>query len=240
MKLKEILTPSLSDVRKPSVPLVTVSADSEFCQEILAKGWLTEAQMRHAAMRYQLGKSRSGKTIYWMIDEQGHVRDGRIGTSWVSQMLKAREPLLLKDWHACHCLFGMQLKTREAQESVLLGRAQGGGKAPIAVVERELTAVVMSELLPDYTWMAAMYPANLTPESLMPLRNRSVTLFPHTDSSMDNYMAFLELADLLRRECQMEITVSSVLEDNATPEQKERCIDLLDFILVPHGDADLS
>ena len=35
--------------------------------------------MAHAAERYRLGKSKKGKPIFWMIDERGIVRDGRIG-----------------------------------------------------------------------------------------------------------------------------------------------------------------
>ena len=67
MKLKEILTPSFRDCHRGSAPVAVASDDSDFCHEAVAKGWLTKEQMRHAAMRYQLGRSRSGKTIYWMI-----------------------------------------------------------------------------------------------------------------------------------------------------------------------------
>ena len=215
MKLKEILTPSLLDFRKPSCPLITVSADSESCQEILAKGWLTQAQMHHAAKRYLLGKSRSGKTIYWMVDKQGRVRDGHIGTAWVSQMLRAREPGLLRDWQVRHCLFGSHL---------------AGGRN-IAVVESEKSAVILSELLPEHTWLATVYPANLTPENLMSLQDCSVTLFPHTDTTMSNYVNHLEFARLMKDCYGMDVEVSPVLEDHATPEQKQRGVDLLGYLL---------
>ena len=66
--------------------------DADFCQEVVAKGWLSEAQMAHAAERYRLGKSKNGKPIFWMIDERGIVRDGRIGDTWVSMIFKRRYP----------------------------------------------------------------------------------------------------------------------------------------------------
>ena len=118
MKIRDILTPSFRSVCTPQegVPSIVERCradDSDFCREVVAKGWLTEEQMARAAMRYRLGKSKSGRCIFWMIDELGIVRDGHIlgaGTQgWVSVMLKARAPKLLRDWHANHCLFGQHL-----------------------------------------------------------------------------------------------------------------------------------
>ena len=116
MKLREILTPSFTALRQElgilerRRPMVEEcrADDSDFCQEVVSRGWLTEEQMHHAAERYQLGKSRSGRCIFWMIDRQGRVRDGHIGDQWVTEMLKARAPQLLGHWHAEHCLFGLE------------------------------------------------------------------------------------------------------------------------------------
>ena len=111
MLLKELLSPTLKDFRKEREPMVVTTADSEWCQETVTKGWLSEEQMHHAAERYRLGKSRSGKTIFWMIDDLGFVLDGHIGEAWASTMLKTREPKLLSHWHPRHCLFGLHLLT---------------------------------------------------------------------------------------------------------------------------------
>lgn len=110
-KLNEILSPSFKDFHHTSDhhPMIQVAYDSDLCQEVIAKGWLSEAQMRHAAERYRLGRSRSGKCIYWMIDEMMQVRDGHLGDAWVSQLLKAREPELLRWFLPRHCLFGLHL-----------------------------------------------------------------------------------------------------------------------------------
>lgn len=75
MKLKDILSPSFKDYQKPMMPMVVVDYDSDLCREVVANGWLSEEQMHHAAERYRLGRSKSGKTIYWMIDEMNQVRD---------------------------------------------------------------------------------------------------------------------------------------------------------------------
>ena len=109
MKLRDILSPSFRDYRRPHTPLVVVATDSDFCRETVDSGVLTAEQMAHAAARYRLGKSKSGRCIFWMIDEAGKVRDGRIGNEWVSAMMEAREPVLLKECRTVHCLYGLHL-----------------------------------------------------------------------------------------------------------------------------------
>ena len=223
MKLKHCLTPSFRQLReelglkepsKISIIEQCRADDSDVCLEIVARGILSEEQMHRAAERYRLGKSRSGKAIYWMIDERGICLDGHIGDTWVSEILKTREPVLLKNWHAAHCLFGLQLL----------------GDKTICIVEQERTALIMSEMYPQYLWMATVCPTNFTIDMFAPLRGRSVILFPHTDFTMTNYIAWLETADQARRLYSLDISVSDVLERNANEEQKKREIDIADFL----------
>lgn len=199
--------------------------DSDDCREIIAKGMLSAEQLHHAAERYRLGKSRSGKTIYWMIDERQRVLDGHIGDRWASQMLKAREPTLLSHWCVTHCLFGLHLLTTPTEED-------GGAHRtpPVAIVETERSAVILSELFPEQVWMAGVTVANFTIDKLEPLRGRKVILCPSTDDTMTNYVAWLEMADMARRCYHLDISVSNVLEEHATPDQKRREIDLVDFL----------
>ena len=229
MRISEILTPSFRALRqelglpRPAKAVVQVSADSDFCREVVARGWLTEEQMAHAAERYRLGRSKSGRCIFWMIDEMGRVYDGHIGNSWVSAMLKAREPKLLKDWHTEHCLLGLhQLKNEKIKELK--------NKTSVAVVESERSAVILSEVLPEYIWMASVYPMNLNVRTLQPLCGRRVELFPPTDETGETFLAWVEVADQARRMLQLDVSVSKVLEERATEEQKRRKIDLIGFL----------
>jgi hypothetical protein len=48
---------------------------------------------------------------------------------------------------------------------------------------------------------------------------------------MSTYIFFLEYAQLVRSRYNIELSIDSTLEYNATAEQKERCIDLLNFII---------
>jgi len=237
-RLNDILPPSFRSLGKntPDPQLVVVSHDSDFCRDVVAKGWLTEKQMRHAADSYRLGKSRSGKCIYWMIDELGRIRDGRLGDTWVSRLLKTREPEILKEFHARHCLFGLHLlchtdRTEATEKPYDPCHSLSSSNIPVSIVEREESAVILSELLPESLWMAYSYAANMSPELLEPLQGCTVTIYPRTDPLMNTYTAFLEFANDVRRLYDIDITIDDVLEEHATPEQKERHIDLLDFIM---------
>ena len=48
--------------------------------------------------------------------------------------------------------------------------------------------------------------------------------------SASTYLFFLDLAEAVRQRYDIHISVASILEDLATPPQKDRCIDLLDFL----------
>jgi hypothetical protein len=225
MKLKEILSPSFNDFKKPRKPMITVSTDSDFCREVVARGWLTEEKMHHAAARYRLGKSRSGRTIFWMIDERGICRDGHIGEAWVSQMLKAREPKLLQFWHAEHSLFGLHLLSHtdltDPTDLSIVHYPLSISAVPISVkiseicvpnkticvVEAEKRAVILSELYPQYLWLATVYPVNLTPKALKPLKGHRVILLPPADPTGETYVFWLEIATHARRLYHLDISV---------------------------------
>ena len=220
-KLSEVLLPSLKELEKqlgtpPELMPVVPSTDSDFCHEAISHGWLTEQQVAHAVERYRLGRSKSGRCIYWMIDEKGVVRDGHIGDSWVWLMMKRREPELLKDTYARHCLFGQHLLA--------------GNEQPVCIVEKERSAVVLSELFPQSIWLASAYASNLDFTAFEPLKGHPVTLCPHTDDTMSNYITHLELADMVRESLGINVAVTDFLEDQASPEQKSREVDLMEFL----------
>ena len=227
-------------VPDPLMVTATRSDDSDFCRETVAKGWLTEEQMAHAAERYRLGRSRSGKCIFWMIDELGRVHDGRIGDSWVSMMLRSRKPELLRYWQSSHCLFGLHLLD-PLSLPLFMGRTLASPKqgrlGGVSVVEREESAVILSEVLPEQVWMATGPPTDFTIDMLLPLRGHPIMVFPPTDPTMSNFVFWLEMADQARRQYHLDIEVNPLLEDNASAEEKERKIDIAEFICATKRDA---
>ena len=202
----------------PSMKMVEAcrAEDFEFFQPWIATGRLTVEQMHRAAARYHLGKTRSGQTIFWMIDEMRDPQDAHIAPdTWISTCLKRRQPLL-RYWRPAHCLFGLHLL---------------GMEKPVAIVESEASAVVLSELFPESLWMAHVTMSHLEPERFAPLQGRAVTFYPRTDLTGSSYLFFEDFAAYLRQRYNLQVTVVSLLEDHATDQQKERGIDILGFIL---------
>ena len=205
------------DMMLPSMPMVEAcrADDFDFFQPFIEAGMLTVEQMHHAAQRYHLGKTKSGQPIYWMITEMMDPLDAHIGNGWISDALKKREPT--------HCLFGLHLLSEQ--------RTVNSEQLTIAVVEAEKTAVILSELFPETLWMAYATMPHLMPDFLAPLQDCRVTFYPRTDNTMSNYLFFLDYAKLVGKRYNIDIKVDKTLENHATEDQKERGIDLLDFLL---------
>ena len=206
-----------TDFVLPSMKMVEAcrANDFDFFQPFIAAGKLTEEQMHRASERYRLGKTKSGQPIFWMIDDMLMPLDARIGNVWISTLLKRREPLL-RYWYPTHCLFGQHLLSSYLKS--------------VAIVESEASAVVLSELFPESIWMAYATTSRLTPKLFAPLEGRTVTFYPRTDPTLSTYLFFEQLADLTRRQYDIDLAVDSTLEDYATASQKERCVDILEFL----------
>ena len=210
------------DFMLPSMPMIDAcrADDFDFFQPFIDAGKLTMEQMHNAAERYFLGKTKSGQPIFWMIDDMLTPLDAHIGSdTWISTLLKAREPLL-KYWCVNHCLFGLHLTSDFNHQT-----------SPIAIVENEQCAVVLSELFPECIWMAYATTLHLSPDLFAPLEGRTVTLYPRTDPTLSTFLFFEELVDVTRRQYDIDLKVDSTLEEHASADQKDRCIDILDFIL---------
>lgn len=219
-------------------PLVErhLSAQSAFCRACVAMGYLTAAQMERAARRYRLGMSRDGGVIFWQISQLGLVYDGKVMyyrsdchrdhgrlPTWVSYVLRSFYLGEASDIEVptVHCLFGTHLLSNDNVNVPV--------DVPVAVVEAEKTAVILSEVFPQYLWLAAGGLHELTMEKLFALRHHRVVLFPDTDPQRQAFTLWYEIARKARRSYGMQITVSVLLERRATADQKRRKIDLVDF-----------
>ena len=213
---------------------------SEFCRAVVSNGFLCEEQMQRAAQRYRLGASRDGGVIFWQIDECDQLRDGKImhyrpdchrdhdrKPTWAAYLLR-KAGQLPQDWNTDHCLFGLHLLETHPRPLPMM-EGQGGG-SPIAVVEAEKTAVIMSEVKPEYVWLATGGKTELNVAKLRPLEGRRIILFPDTDADGQTYRDWYDVAEAASDVFGHPVTVSSLLEQRATPAQKAAKIDLVDLL----------
>ena len=236
MKIEELFSHSFQHLRASFLtteqllqPMVgrMLSTDSRFCQEAVAAGLISQEGMRRAAQRYLLGRSRSNETVFWMIDDRQRVRDGMVGDSWASVLLKERG-LIDRQWCPQHCLFGLHL-LEEGGMRREEGEYSKHSSEIICVVESVRSCVVLSERFPKYLWMATGYLANLNERLFLPLKGHHVVCFPATDPTGDTYLLWLSVAKEARK-YGIDISVSRLLEDRASMEQKEQGIDLVGYL----------
>ncbi|MBR6884857.1 MAG: hypothetical protein IKN01_04025 [Prevotella sp.] len=213
------------------------SNESGFCQSLVSTGYLTTQQMAQTADRYRLGKTTDGGVVFWEMDEEHRIRDGKVmyyrndchrdkekSPQWISYMLK-QEGALSRILNPERCLFGLHL----------LNKTEEGGRTKeesmtIAVVEAEKTAVICSELFPEYCWMAAGGLSMLSAAMLYPLRDYKVVLFPDTDETGQAYKHWKAVADTAQENFDYPIRVSRILEEQATCQQKAAKIDIIDYL----------
>lgn len=254
MKISEILTPSFKALGKrlglrielfnnrlvATEPMwrKALSMNSDFCRAVVNNGYLNVRQMKRAARRYRLGATRSGGVIFWQIDSNEQLHDGKVmyyradchrdkerHPSWVGALLTRRYGWAdAGSMTSRHCLFGLHL----------LRERRADRERAIAVVESEKTAIIMSELLPDYIWLATGGMGNVQAEKFRQLRGMRVVMFPDTDTNGKTFAAWYEAAQRVMRQPFWEhsppVTVSALLEQRATPNQKERKIDLVEYM----------
>ena len=210
----------------------SLSVDSVFCQSVVSAGYLTQGQLVSAANRYRLGCSKDGGVIFWEIDEQQRVHTGKImyyqsdchrdkshTPTWVHSLMKDKLP---QGYELQHCLFGLHLLTSAISHQ----------PSTVCIVESEKTAVILSEIVKDFIWMSCGGLQMFKPELLAPLVNHKVVIFPDTDETGDTYKQWLTVLQQATKLYPFKhpLRISRLLEDHATVSQKQRKIDLVDYL----------
>jgi hypothetical protein len=222
--------------------------ESQFCRSLVSAGYLTQSQMQSAASRYRLGATKEGGVIFWEIDAQNRVHTGKImyyqsdchrdkthTPTWVHALIKEELP---QDYELQHCLFGLHLINTHPDplmgRGYLSERATGGAVKPphIAIVESEKTAVIMSEIIPEFIWLSCGGLQMFKPELLSPLTDHKVILFPDTDESGEAFTTWTQIAQQANKLYPFKhpLRISNLLESAASLDQKQRKIDIVDFL----------
>jgi hypothetical protein len=184
--------------------------------------------------RFYIGASDywKGATVFWQIDVKGRIRSGKImlydaetgrrvkdtqpDGSKRSKITWAHSVLLkqgaMQDFNLRQCLFGEHQLT--------------GQHKPVAIVESEKTAIVASACLPDFLWLASGSLSNLTAEKCRVLAGRKVVLFP----DLKCFEKWRERSHQLQAQIDFNITVSDLLERQASEADKEQGLDLADYL----------
>lgn len=204
----------------------------EFLCRIFDTDTLESSTVQRLMSEYYFGQTREKSIIFWQIDIQGRIRTGKMmlyspatgkrvkdhahAFDWVHARLK-REGKLPDDFNLVQCLFGEHLLRRRPD-------------AVVALVESEKSAIIGSGCFPDYIWLATGGRSQMSPDKVRVLRGRTVVMFPDTDTDGKTFALWCEKARELEA-IGCRVTVSDLLERNATPEDREAKIDLADWLI---------
>jgi len=166
-------------------------------------GWSWELA-EETARSYNTGTTDNGWAIFWQVDAAGKVRAGKMiryggdgrrvktgySYDWVHANLKRSGEL--ESFELVQCFFGLHLVDKNK---------------PVAIVESEKTAIISSQYLPQFHWIATGAKNGLTEFKMMALRGMKVSLFPDVGAFNDwkekaiefRSIADIQVSDLLER-----------------------------------------
>ena len=200
-----------------------------FLCSILDKETLESPTIERLMQDYYLGATKDKSVIFWQIDSRNNIRTGKVmqydagsghrikngnGIDWIHSIMK-KKGLLPDNFQMVQCLFGEHLLTRYPDRAV-------------AVTESEKSALIGSAVFPSMIWLAVGGISNFTADRLKPLAGRKIIAFPDTDTNGETFSKWKTIADSIPF---AEITVSNLLEEHATPQQKENKIDIADWLI---------
>jgi hypothetical protein len=190
---------------------------------------LTDKQIHFIGENYALGATKTAEVIFWQIDFNGKVRTGKImqynpesgrrlkhesgAIDWVHNKLKKTKHLP-EDFNLQQCFFGEHLLKLYPDKTV-------------AIVESEKSALIASAIFPELIWLAAGNMNGLSIEKCQVLKNRNVILFP----DLNAFDKWSEKAIQIEKHCNCKVSISTILEDIATPEAKAKGLDVADFMI---------
>lgn len=173
--------------------------------------------------KYYIGSSKhwQGATIFWQIDLNGNIRTGKIMLYDIETGKRIKKPfdyftfvhknINQPEFELRQCLFG---------EHLLIDKTK-----PIAIVESEKTAIIASVYLPDFIWLATGGSNNLNSNTCNILAGRRVSIFPDL-KCFEKWSA--KATELFQHDY---FNVSDLLERKATEDEREKGLDLADYLL---------
>lgn len=173
-------------------PFYRWRSDGNLYRYLLGRGFARK-DMERVWSQYLTGCSRHNGTVFWQRDLRGRIRTGKViyynladghrvkrfSPVWVHTKVE-----LPPDWTLSQCLFGEHLL------------ASGACSDRVSLVESEKTAMVMSLLQPERTWLACGGRMNFGAYILQALKGVETEVYPDIDA-MEDWA--LKAAELNRR-----------------------------------------
>lgn len=178
---------------------------------------------------YFIGCTEDRAVVFPQIDEQGKCRTAKI-QKYDRQTGKRQgvylyhgdrniKPYLPNPYNLQMCLFGLHLI-----------RSKKNIAKTICICESEKSAIIAAGCMPEFIWMAAGALDWLNVTKLKPLKGYNIVLFPDTSTTGLALKKWMKIADEATK-AGLLVTVSTMLEDDCTDEEKASGYDLGDYLI---------
>jgi len=173
---------------------------------------------------YKTGK-RGDALIFWQINEKKQILNAKRIYYKADGHRDKKMPPMVEYPGNPQCLFGLHNLNGADPDK------------PIAIVESEKSALIMSMVKPEYLWMACGSLNNFNEKFLQPLRHRTIVGFPDVDIKRDRASGFSVSSAMWEktasrlREQGWNITIDKSLENNASTSQRMGKNDIADLAL---------
>ena len=173
-------------------------------------------------------KVRKGSCVFWQVDIRGRVCQGKVMFYDASTGNRSHEVhptwahtlMRIDKERVGQCFFGEHLLAEFPD-------------LPVGIVESEKSAIIASFYLPGYVWLACGGKDGMFGKADLDIfKDRKVVLFPDLGMK-ENWEG---KAEKLRRHG-IEAHVFTYLEDHASQSEKERGLDIADYLLNEHSQA---
>lgn len=189
---------------------------------------LDPLQVKQTAREYCVGGwpepgKYQGAATFWQVSRSGEVRAAKVvqydphtghrvkgAASWAHALTGG----IPEGFKLDQCLFGEHLLDKYPE-------------ARLGIVEAEKTALIARLLVPAVLWLAVGGLGELKQSKLLPLAGRRVTLWPDLGKGFIEWSAkACDLDPLIA-----SLSVANLLEKVATDDERERGLDLADYLL---------
>ena len=166
------------------------SFNSSFFEYLCGFVWFDQDRLEALMKRYPIGATEQGEPIFWHINSEHKITNGRIITM-DSETGKVYDDSWYYQDKRPTCLFGDYLLDTFPTQTV-------------ALVTDEMTAAVMSCFPTPYVWLATGK-EQATPSDLLPLIGKSVVVFPDKGE-------YSKWQEILKAISNLQFHISEVME----------------------------
>lgn len=177
-----------------------------------------ERRVCDALLALRVGNTETGDTIFWQMDYYDNCRTGKVmrykpdGHRDHDRFGTWKHKEEGKDFNMEQCLFGLNLVGFDSRHST---------HKPVIIVESEKTALYGHVFMPEYLWVATGGCGGLSREKCKELFGRGKVISLPDLGMTDKWE---------QKSKELGIQVSRFLEEKATAEDREKGLDIADFI----------